>query len=175
MFIRHAEKPEKQQKGVTPDGEHDEHSLSVRGWTRAGALAALFGGAANHPELATPARIIATAPSHSYKSKREHDTALPTSRRLGVAIEATTIPEDYQELATDIQAAQEPTLVVWHHGSIPAFLQEFPIANSNDIPKSWPEDRFDLIWVLSPSDGGYRWQQVPQALLEGDAAEAAST
>ena len=44
MIVRHAEKPTKsnEQHGIRPNGEHDRHSLSVRGWTRAGALVALF-------------------------------------------------------------------------------------------------------------------------------------
>jgi broad specificity phosphatase PhoE len=168
MFIRHAEKPDKDHKGVTPDGEHDEHSLSVRGWTRAGALAALFAEQTSRSGLTTPARIIATAPSHSYKSKREHDTALPTAQRLDLSIEATTIPDDYAELIADIKGAGHPALVVWHHGSIPEFIAGFEVSNAPDIPHKWPEERFDLVWVLSPKDDSYTWAAVPQRLLRGD-------
>lgn len=168
MFIRHAEKPDKDHKGVTPDGEHDEHCLSVRGWTRAGALAALFADPTSRGGLTTPARIIATAPSHSYKSKREHDTALPTAQRLRLSIEATPIPDGYTELVEEIQTSGEPTLVVWHHGSIPDFIAGFAVSNADDIPDTWPEDRFDLVWVLSPNDDAYTWAAVPQGLLKGD-------
>ena len=169
MFIRHAEKPDKDHKGVTPDGEHDEHSLSVRGWTRAGALAALFSENTSRSGLTIPARIIATAPSHSYKSKREHDTALPTAQRLDLPIESTSIPDGYAELVADIRAADQPTLVVWHHGSIPDFIAGFDVSNVDAIPRTWPEDRFDLVWVLSPKDSSYIWGAVPQGLLKGDA------
>lgn len=169
MFIRHAEKPDKDHKGVTPDGEHDEHSLSVRGWTRAGALAALFSENTSRSGLTIPARIIATAPSHSYKSKREHDTALPTAQRLDLPIESTSIPDGYTELVADIRTADQPTLVVWHHGSIPDFIAGFDVSNVDAIPRTWPEDRFDLVWVLSPKDGSYIWGAVPQGLLKGDA------
>ncbi len=169
MFIRHAEKPDKDHKGVTPDGEHDEHSLSVRGWTRAGALAALFSEHTSRSGLTIPARIIATAPSHSYKSKREHDTALPTAQRLDLPIESTSIPDGYAELVADIRAADQPTLVVWHHGSIPDFIAGFDVSNVDAIPRTWPEDRFDLVWVLSPKDSSYIWGAVPQGLLKGDA------
>ena len=46
MFIRHGEKPGENgpPHGINHDGEHDPHSLSVRGWTRAGALAGLLAG-----------------------------------------------------------------------------------------------------------------------------------
>ena len=167
MFIRHAEKPERAEKGVTPDGEHDEHSLSVRGWTRAGALAALF--ANTRDPLAQPARVIATAPSHSYKSKRERDTALPTADRLGLAIDSMEVPEDYGQLVDEIHSSSKPTLIVWHHGSIPAFVRSFPLVNPDQVPATWPEDRFDLIWVLSPAGEEYEWQQMEQRLLHGDA------
>ena len=170
MFIRHAEKPQKQQKGVTPDGEHDEHSLSVQGWTRAGALAVLFSHTTEDSGITPPARIIATAPSHSYRSKREHDTALPTAKRLGITIEATPIPADYEHLAVDIQQGDRPTLIVWHHGSIPDFVRAFPISNPSDVPSTWPEERFDVIWALDPEGDTFRWRTIPQQLLEGDAS-----
>jgi broad specificity phosphatase PhoE len=166
MFIRHAEKPDKLEKGVTPEGEHDDHSLSVRGWTRAGALAALF--ANTRTPLAQPTQVIATAPSHSYKSKREHDTALPTADRLGLEIDAQTVPEDYSPLVDRLRSSSDPTLVVWHHGSIPAFVRAFPLTNSGEVPDHWPEDRFDLIWVLTPTGESYEWAQVQQDLLRGD-------
>lgn len=171
MFIRHAEKPDKAEKGVTPDGDHDEHSLSVRGWTRAGALAALF--ANTRDPLARPARVIATAPSHSYKSKRERDTAAPTADRLGLTIDSREIPDDYAQLVAEIGSSSKPTLVVWHHGSIPAFVRSFPVTNATLVPTTWPEDRFDLIWVLSPVGDHYEWQQIEQQLLEGDALDHA--
>lgn len=172
MFIRHAEKPEKAEKGVTPDGEHDEHSLSVRGWTRAGALAALF--ANTRAPLARPTQVIATAPSHSYKSKREHDTALPTADRLGLKIDAHQVPEDYSTLVDRLRDSSDTTLIVWHHGSIPAFIRSFPLVNLNDVPHEWPEDRFDLIWVLTPQGDAYEWHQVEQDLLQGDAPHRAT-
>ena len=45
MLVRHGEKPGEGSPphGVNKHGERDEHSLSVQGWTRAGALAAKAG------------------------------------------------------------------------------------------------------------------------------------
>ena len=54
MVIRHAEKPlhpAGSPYGVTPHGEEDPHSLTVTGWTRAGALAQLFAPAHGRPPL----------------------------------------------------------------------------------------------------------------------------
>jgi hypothetical protein len=58
---------------------------------------------------------------------------------------------------------------VWHHGSIPDFIACFDVSNVDAIPRTWPEDRFDLVWVLSPKDGSYIWGAVTQGLLKGDA------
>lgn len=174
MFIRHAEKPEKAEKGVTPEGEHDEHSLSVRGWTRAGALAALFANASTRGHLVEPTRVVATAPSHSYKSKREHDTALPTAERLGLKVESIEVPEDYTSLVEDLRNDSNSTLVVWHHGSIPSFVRAFPLSNVEQVPRDWPEDRFDLIWLLIPTGDDYEWHQLEQDLLDGDAPRRAT-
>lgn len=177
MFIRHAEKPDHSQHGVTRAGEHDEHSLSVQGWTRAGALAALFShvSGTTHHNLVQPERIIATSPSHNYKSKREHDTALPTAERLNVHIESHTVPDDYQALVDDITKDGKSTLIVWHHGTMPDFVRSFPIANMDAVPQSWPVDSFDLVWVLRPDGDRWTFSEVAQDLLVGDESERAST
>ena len=75
MFVRHGEKPGQGSPphGVDPHGEVDEHSLSVQGWTRAGALAGLFACAPSksHPHVVRPGRVFATRPTHKEKSKRD--------------------------------------------------------------------------------------------------------
>src|SRR5207342_3499504 len=91
MFVRHGEKPGEGSRphGVNHHGEIDEHSLSVKGWTRAGALAGLFAHAAgskSHPHIVQPRLIFATRPTHEAKSKREMHTAEATAKRLKVEI-----------------------------------------------------------------------------------------
>src|SRR3954452_6026051 len=86
MIVRHAEKPtkENQQYGVRPDGEHDRHSLSVRGWTRAGALVGLFVPQHGEPTagLRRPDAIYASG--HADKgSRRPVQTVTPLAERLG--------------------------------------------------------------------------------------------
>ncbi len=47
----------------------------------------------------------------------------------------------------------------------------FPIVNIDDVPKHWPDERFDLIWVLVRQPGAepkYRFVVVPQMLLADD-------
>lgn len=175
MFVRHGEKPAPNgpPHGVNHHGEHDEHSLSVRGWTRAGALARLFSSAPTdaHPVIVVPERIVATKSTGSYKSRREVDTATPLAGRLGCTVDVSFDHAQVEELSRSVLADSRPTLIVWHHGSMANLVRTFPIENGEDVPRRWPDDRFDLIWVLvrQPGAAQYRFTALPQALLEGDA------
>jgi hypothetical protein len=175
MFVRHGEKPGEGTKphGVNHHGEHDGHSLSVLGWTRAGALAGLFAHAPSraHPHVVRPGRIIATRPTEEAKSKREIHTAAPTAKRLKLDIEDGHTHGNEAELAHEVLGRAEPTLVVWHHGTMAKIIRHFPLVNPEDVPKHWPDERFDLIWLLLRQDGEplrYRFVAVPQMLLADD-------
>lgn len=173
MFLRHAEKPADSGTplGVDQHGHNDPHSLSVRGWTRAGALAALFDHvpAPNRSGMARPGLIMATKPTDEYRSKREKDTATPTAGRLGLTIDDTFTHHDAAAAAARILGQDQDVLVVWHHGSMPKLLQHFPLADASQIPQAWPEDRFDLVWVLSrESNGTYAFSETNQDLLADD-------
>lgn len=175
MFLRHGEKPADHgpPHGVDEHGQSDPHSLSVRGWTRAGALAALF---AHLPVdalhgLARPQRVVATQPSEGYRSKREVDTATPTAQRLGLTVESDFSHEDAHAAVKSLLADDRVALVVWHHGSLPHLIGQFPLADSAVVPKAWPDDRFDLIWCLTDNGSGqYDFSQVAQNLISGDPA-----
>lgn len=58
LLIRHAEKPDGQNQGVTEQGGNDPDSLIPRGWQRAGALASFFGSVA----VPAPDQIYVSAP-----------------------------------------------------------------------------------------------------------------
>ena len=176
MFVRHGEKPGDgaPPRGVTKDGEIDEHCLSVRGWTRAGALAALLAHApcASHPYVTKPERIIATRPTSEATSKREMETASPTAHRLGIDVIDRHARGNEADLVREVLSTPESTLIVWHHGAMSKLVGQFPVANLHDIPQEWPEKRFDLIWILVRERGpelSYRFVIVPQMLLADDA------
>lgn len=174
MFIRHGEKPSDHgaPRGINDDGEHDNHSLSVRGWMRAGALAGLMAHAPlpSHPEVHPPQRIVATKPSQTAKSRRELDTADPIARRLEVVVDSDLEHGSEAEVRENILSDSRATLVVWHHGTMGHLVRGFPIANADDVPHHWPDDRFDLIWVLTrdPGDSEFTFTSVDQRLLDGD-------
>ena len=175
MFVRHGEKPGdgSPPHGVNRHGERDEHSLSVRGWIRAGALASLFAHAPSksHPHIVRPGRIFATRPTHEAKSKRELHTAEPTARRLKLEVADSHTHGNEEDLVKEVLSRPQPALIVWHHGTMAKLAGHFPIVNSGEIPKHWPDERFDLIWVLERQPGAelkYRFVVVPQMLLADD-------
>jgi broad specificity phosphatase PhoE len=174
MFIRHGEKPGESGApfGVNQHGKEDSHALSVRGWQRAGALAGLFKLAqqSGYPGLVTPAAIYATAPNSDSHSTREFNTAQPLADALKVQVNVDYPHGHEHHLATHIAGQTDPTLVVWHHGEIPAAIAQFPVANMSDVPSAWPEERFDLVWVLKRNADAsqYTFSQLNQKLLDGD-------
>ena len=48
----------------------------------------------------------------------------------------------------EVLSQPEPALIVWHHGKMSKLVRHSPIVNLDEVPKHWPEERFDLIWVL---------------------------
>lgn len=176
ILIRHGEKPSDggAPHGVNQHGEHDVHSLSVRGWTRAGALAAMFAHVPHptNPALVAPERVFATRPTHTARSTRELDTARPTAMRLGLDVDDTVAHGDEDELVERLLGDPGNALVVWHHGKLVSLVHAFALANPHDVPDEWPDHRFDLYWILTSDDEAslrrYRFSIVPQRLLDGD-------
>lgn len=174
MFIRHGEKPSDHGAplGINHHGEHDNHSLSVRGWMRAGALAGLFAHAplVSHPDVHPPERIVATKPSAEAKSRREINTADPIARRLNIVVDSDLGHGSEASVRENILTDPRATLVVWHHGTLGHLVRGFPIVNADEVPHHWPDDRFDLIWVLTREKGdeAYVFTSIDQSLLDGD-------
>ncbi|MEC3917596.1 hypothetical protein [Nocardia sp. CDC160] len=175
MIIRHAEKPTGSGKpyGITADGEQDEESLTVRGWTRAGALVELFdpwnsdgSPASLRPGLLRPAAIYASDPG-SHGSKRPEQTVTPLAAALNVKIDARFPKGQEAQLVAALSGVAGPVLISWQHENIGAILAQLSgIAPAP--PKSWPDDRFDIVYVLTRNGTGWTFTQVPQMLIAGD-------
>jgi hypothetical protein len=181
-IIRHGEKPQEPapkhldaHSGVDFLGNQNEHSLLPRGWQRSGALAALF-----DPEhgplragLRVPRMLISPSYGHPRKTAdhRTHQTIRGVSDRLGVAITADFAKGQEPQLAGAVlSSGPGAVLICWEHGHIPALASALPLVNGTVIPKSWPDDRYDVIWTFTlTADDRYAFGQVPQLLLAGDA------
>jgi hypothetical protein len=181
-IIRHGEKPGEPtpkraappHRGVDFLGNQNEHSLLPRGWQRSGALAALFDPSQGplRPGLLVPRRLISPWYGDSGKTAqhRTHQTIKGVSDRLGIAI-ATDFTKGHEpELAAALRkSGPGAVLICWDHDHIPALASALPLVSGTVIPKTWPDDRFDVIWAFTRDAGDeYSFAQVPQLLLSGD-------
>jgi broad specificity phosphatase PhoE len=170
MIVRHAEKPtkENEQHGIRPDGEHDRHSLTVRGWTRAGALVGLFAPQHGEPGagLLRPDAIYASGHAGD-GSRRPVQTVTPLAERLGQDIHSGCGAGQESEVAAELAAHRGAVLVAWQHEAIPKLVGELG-AVAPAVPRQWPDDRFDVVWTLTRDGSGWEFGQVPQLLLAGD-------
>jgi broad specificity phosphatase PhoE len=173
MLIRHAEKqpddPGPPPFGITEDGIANKHSLTVRGWQRAGALVDFF--AKPTPPVATPHVIYAAVASTSaeaddeHKSLRPQETVAPLARRLGLTVDSSYPVDQVEALATELRSRTGVVLVAWEHKHIPLIAA----ALQARTPSTWPDHRFDMVWLLTSREGGYDFTAVNQSLLNGDA------
>lgn len=178
MVIRHAEKPTGNYQGINVYGTEDEESLIVQGWQRAGALVALFdpfNGPLQNTELAVPDVLYASVPRTPGESKKKYskserplETITPLSQRLQIDINLNYGADEYKDMADDAMAQTGTVLIAWQHSDIPHIANHIQAVNT--APQSWPDDRFDVVWVfdLDESTGTYSFSQVPQNLLAGD-------
>jgi hypothetical protein len=170
MLIRHGEKPPHSGRphGVTPEGTHDGHSLTVEGWVRAGALMELFAPSRCAPTapVRRPDRIYAASP-HGGQSKRSVQTVMPLAIRLGLDVISRFAEGEEKALAHELGGQPGVALVAWHHQHMPTLLRHLgPVAPAP--PEHWPDDRFDMVWVVTRDGGQWRFEQVAQLLLPGD-------
>ena len=170
MLIRHAEKPDHKTTGVLTEGAHDEHSLSVLGWQRAGALAVCLDpklAHVKHPHLKTPDHLYAAKFHEGHHSKRCYQTLLPLSEKLGLEIDLSFKNEHVAELIAHVKARTGVVLIAWHHEKIPEVAREI-LGGDPPLPH-WPDERFDVVWVFDAgTNGAYTLRQVPALLLAGD-------
>jgi len=174
MIIRHAEKPGANGKprGVDVNGKQRDGSLTVTGWQRAGALANLFARPSAAP-LITPSVIYASDPDQG--SSRPLETVMPLSLKLSLKPIQSFAKGQEADLARSVLSHQGAVLISWQHERIINIASHL-IASappSERLPSNWPDERYDIVWVLTPPAlFRRRWvfTQLPQMLLAGDSA-----
>lgn len=179
MLIRHAEKPTDAPPphGVSPHGEHDKKALSVRGWTRAGALAALFapaGAPFQNPHFAAPTVIYAMGIGSGSESSRPQQTVAPLLEKLAPDVHSNFdfLKHQEPEMMSSVLDKTGVVLICWEHDRLAHAARHIPQSPNNrvPVPAEWDSERFDLVWVfdLDPSAGGYLFTPAPQLALAGD-------
>ena len=178
MIIRHAEKPGEggAGHGVSIDGEHIKHELTVRGWQRAGALVRYFDPVGGHPlgaTLATPKSIFASAAIEGSPSRRAQHTVEPLATALRLPVNAAYANGEETAVAAALLEAEAPVLIAWHHNHI-GLLVKAIAGEFFPCPKHWPDERFDVVWILEAKTTAGPWtlSQQAQYLLPGDSREA---
>ena len=174
MLVRHGEKPDGPGPpyGILPSGEQDLESLSVRGWTRAGALVGLFAPPVGKPRhrLRRPTALFASDPEGT-GSKRPLQTISPLADRLGRPVRLMDIDDedaDAAAIASAMSATPGAPLGSWQHRLLPRIAHHLGEVHPA-VPKKWPEERYDVVWVFTRrGEGSWRFCQVPQLLLAGD-------
>ncbi|WP_321936568.1 MULTISPECIES: phosphoglycerate mutase family protein [unclassified Paraburkholderia] len=172
MFIRHAEKPASDEGiGIEADGKPDAESLCVRGWQRAGALARFFcPNETTHATPLKPATVFAAGAGPSSKSKRSMQTVAPLVSLLRETSQVdyvnTYLKDDGRALMTDVLSRPGVVLIAWEHKVLPSLIGHIPRVPT--VPATWPDERFDMVWIFDRAGEGWSFSQLPQSLLAGD-------
>lgn len=178
-MIRHAEKPadEPPPHGVTAHGAHDKKALSVRGWTRAGALAVLFAPANGHfqsAEFATPDVIYAMGTSSDTASARPQQTVQPLVEKLGDRAQTNFyfMRDQEEDMIASVLDRDGVVMVCWEHDRLDHAARHIPLSANNRtaVPDKWDGARFDLVWVFDWDEAGqgYVFSVALQGALAGD-------
>jgi hypothetical protein len=177
LIIRHAEKPRERWPGpgLTGAGVADSKSLVIRGWQRAGAWAALFGGGLGGNDYPPPDVVYAAQPGADGEdddgpSKRPMETLSALSPRLeGVQTNTHYALGEEQPLMAEVLALSGSVLISWEHKAIiSAILPEIPA--HGPLPTKWPGERFDVVLRFNRADGAARftYRELYPRLLSGD-------
>jgi hypothetical protein len=70
----------------------------------------------------------------------------------------------------EVYSCKGAVLICWQREYLPAIALRI-LDDRTIAPAYWPEDCYDMVWVfdLDRSSGQYRFKQIPQKLLAGDA------
>jgi hypothetical protein len=180
-LLRHAEKPQDGAggpAGVDESGAPSPHSLTPRGWQRAGALAVLFRAGTDPVAGWAGVPTALVAPDYGAGpdalAHRTVQTVTPLARRLDLTVQRRRSKGQEDELAADLLAASGCVLVSWEHEHLPAIVHGIAARVAvaglpTFLAAGWPDARFDLVLVLRRgADGTYAASVHPQLLLDGD-------
>jgi hypothetical protein len=139
LLLRHGEEP-----AVQPNLD-----LSTNGQKRAERLAKFI-----PKEFGKPGLIFAASPTSS--SARCYLTMRPLAAALKTTADASFKGEDFAPLAFkllgDPALRNELVVVCWTHNELPS-LAAYLNVRRRDFPTCWPEEAYDLLFVLSYGNG----------------------
>jgi hypothetical protein len=131
------------------------------------------GAAGSGADLPTPSHLFASEIGPHSQSRRPIETLQPLAERLGLTIAEPFLQDVLDGLVAAVLACDGDVLVAWEHKRIPLIANRL-VSDQTTVPQVWPDDRYDVTWVLEPTLGlqqTFRLRQVPQLLLAGDRSE----
>ena len=177
MVIRHGEKQPKDPppSGVDLNGKVDSHSLIVVGWQRAGALVRYF--SSPQGDIQQPTYVISPPPDSGAsrassddgdQSGRPFETIDPLCMKLGLTHHTQyKVGQETQLVNHVLTRDGRVVLIAWEHKHIIDIANTI-LASTTQSPQSWPDDRFDVVWIFTPGQSGWTFSQIPELLLAGD-------
>ena len=119
--------------------------------------------------LPSRSSLYASKPLRRQGSRRPLQTIIPLSEKLGIEINSEFARYDFERMLEEVFLCRGVVLISWQREYIPDIARKI-LDNTKIVPATWPEDRYDMIWVfdLDRASGQYKFKQVPQKLLMGD-------
>jgi hypothetical protein len=179
IVIRHAQKPTRKPRhmGIREDGTADPESLTVRGWQHAGALAASFAGPETADALGARPDVIFAAGAGKKKvrsdgkqtevgshSRRPLQTVTPLARTLRLTPVTTHTKGEERALVDDALGRPGTVLICWQHQNIAA-IGDLIVGDDTTVPRVWPEDCYDLIYLFDRAGDTWHFRQLSHARL----------
>ena len=87
---------------------------------------------------------------------------LQTVTMMAAALHLTPVTDhkkgEEHALVADALSRDGCVLICWQHQDIPA-IGNLIVGDTTTVPQSWPEDRYDLIWVFTRMEAGWSFRQ----------------
>ena len=96
-----------------------------------------------------------TVGSHS---RRPLQTVTPLAAALALDPVTTHTKGEEHALVADALARPGTVLICWQHQDIP-LIGNLIVGDRTTVPQSWPEDRYDLIWVFDRAGETWSFRQ----------------
>ena len=105
---------------------------------------------------------------HRIDSVRAQHTLTPLAQLLGLPISTQFRKGEERALAAAATSSSGTVLIAWEHKAI-CELANILMGNVQSTPQTWPDERFDIVWVFNADGAGWQFHQVPELVLPGDA------
>ena len=102
---------------------------------------------------------------------RPYETIVAVAGLLNVEPQTRYTLDEETALVRSVLTSEGVALIAWEHKRIPLIANAI-LGDTMTAPQSWPDNRFDVVWIFDRTlAGAYCFTQLPQLLLGGDRSE----